>query len=364
MKVIIQALHLTSLTPLKLLKEIVIQLRTMGIQGKKDKKLNVKRIMLCHRNIACINPILLTYTNAVLHHSTEKNSEDVLMVADYVTDMFQYLYSRETTSRPMSYMSEQRDINARMRAILVDSLIEVHMKFRLVTDTLYLCVNIIDRYCNLVQVPRNKLQLVGVTALLIACKYEEIYPPEVRDCVYITDRAYQRQEVLDMEQDMLSRLRFKITVPTAFPFLKRFLSITDATTLTKFAVHYYMERTLQEHDLLKYRPSLVGAASVALALNNPDILKKEQSKRIKQPGLEGTKILLEYTGFMPEELFECASVIARKIGEEPVTASKRQLVAVKRKYDNKKYQFVSTSVGLPCASYIPIDCLHITTARE
>ena len=182
-------------------------------------------------------------------------------------------------------MSEQRDINARMRAILIDWLVEVHMKFRLVSDTLYLCVNIIDRYCNLVQVPRNKLQLVGVTALLIACKYEEIYPPEVRDCVYITDRAYQRQEVLAMEQDMLSRLRFKITVPTASPFLKRFLSITDASELTKFAAQYYMERTLQEHDLLRYRPSLVGAASIALALNNPDIYRRENNCRIRHPGL-------------------------------------------------------------------------------
>ena len=67
-----------------------------------------------------------------------------------------------------------------MRAILVDWLVEVHMKFNLVSETLYLCINVIDRYCEIVNVPRAKLQLVGVTALLIACKYEEIYPPEVR----------------------------------------------------------------------------------------------------------------------------------------------------------------------------------------
>jgi len=71
-----------------------------------------------------------------------------------------------------------------MRAILVDWLVEVHMKFNLVPETLFLCINVIDRYCEIVNVPRAKLQLVGVTALLIACKYEEIYPPEVRkNCV-------------------------------------------------------------------------------------------------------------------------------------------------------------------------------------
>ena len=76
-----------------------------------------------------------------------------------------------------------------MRSILVDWLVEVHMKFRLVPETLYLCVNIIDRYLERAFCERTKLQLAGITALLIACKYEEIYPPEVRDCCYICDHA-------------------------------------------------------------------------------------------------------------------------------------------------------------------------------
>ena len=180
------------------------------------------------------------------------------------------------------YMHNQADINAKMRAILVDWLVEVHMKFRLVPETLYLCVNIIDRYCSQVSVARSKLQLVGVTALLIACKYEEIYPPEVRDCVYITDRAYKRQEVLDMEQDMLQRLRFKITVPTAYPFLQRFLNITKSSQIVINAANYYMERTLQEHELLRFKPSVIAASCVILALNNPDI-PVEQGKT--RPGL-------------------------------------------------------------------------------
>ena len=77
-----------------------------------------------------------------------------------------------------------------MRGILVDWLIEVHNKFKLHAQTLWLCVNILDRYLEKVDVQRTKLQLVGVTALLIAAKFEEIYPPEIKDCVYITDFAY------------------------------------------------------------------------------------------------------------------------------------------------------------------------------
>jgi cyclin B len=83
-----------------------------------------------------------------------------------------------------------------MRAILVDWLIEVHYKFKLMPETLFLTMNLIDRFLERSDVLRTKLQLVGVTAMLIACKYEEIYAPEVRDFVYITDKAYTREEIL------------------------------------------------------------------------------------------------------------------------------------------------------------------------
>lgn len=76
-------------------------------------------------------------------------------------------------------MHTQMDINCKMRAILIDWIVEVHLKFKLADPTLYLTCHIIDRFCMQENVHRSKLQLVGVTALLIACKYEEIFPTEV-----------------------------------------------------------------------------------------------------------------------------------------------------------------------------------------
>ncbi len=200
------------------------------------------------------------------------------------------LKSHQATYKVEPYMTRQEDINSRMRAILIDWLVEVHMKFRLVPETLYLCVSIIDRYCSKVDVLRSKLQLIGVTALLVACKHEEIYPPEVRDCVYITDRAYNRQEVLDMEQEILKVLDWKISTPTAYPFLDRFLSLTDATEMTKHAASYYLERTLQEHSFLQFRPSLVTASAVILALNNPDIQVQEEDLERELPGFVSAQL--------------------------------------------------------------------------
>ena len=126
----------------------------------------------------------------------ERDIDDPLCVTTYVEDMYEYFRSKEiaTSVRPV-YMEDQQYINERMRSILVDWLVEVHLKFKLVPETLYLTINIIDRYLAKTEVTRPKLQLVGVTALLIASKYEEIYPPELRDLVYICDRAYSKNEV-------------------------------------------------------------------------------------------------------------------------------------------------------------------------
>lgn len=153
-----------------------------------------------------------------------------------------------------------------MRGILVDWLVEVHLKFKLSPGTLYLCIHILDLFCSKNSIERTKLQLVGVTSLLIACKYEEIYPPEVRECVYITDNAYTSEALLAMEQRILAFLEFKISFPTTYHFLARFLKIAGGGRNCSNRAHYFAERALQEHDVLHYKPSLIAASAVYLAL--------------------------------------------------------------------------------------------------
>ena len=134
----------------------------------------------------------------------DRDADDPLCVTSYVQDMYQHFRSKEafTTASP-EYMDNQQYIDERMRSILIDWLVEVHLKFKLVPETLYLVVNLIDRYLAKKEVTRSKLQLVGVTALFIATKYEEIYPPELRDLVYICDRAYSKFEVSTSGQPLI-----------------------------------------------------------------------------------------------------------------------------------------------------------------
>lgn len=110
---------------------------------------------------------------------------------------------------------------------LIGWVIEVHLKFKLLPETLYITVNLIDRFTELQHVNRNEYQLVGVTAMLIASKYHEINPPVVDDFTYITDNAYTREQVLAQEHLILTTLNFDLTFPTSFTFLERFVQLSN-----------------------------------------------------------------------------------------------------------------------------------------
>ena len=168
---------------------------------EEDQRELQPRQRVMHRTISQTdNPVIASnpssYQFGPSDNIDERDAEDPLCATEYVQDMYYHFRGKEATTsvRPL-YMENQTHINERMRSILVDWLVEVHLKFKLVPETLYLTINLIDRYLERQEVSRPRLQLVGVTALLIASKYEEIYPPELRDLVYICDRAYTRTEV-------------------------------------------------------------------------------------------------------------------------------------------------------------------------
>jgi G2/mitotic-specific cyclin-B, other len=90
-------------------------------------------------------------------------------------------------------MDQQPHITERMRSILIDWIIEVHFQFKLKVESLFLTVNLIDRFLEKQVVTKENLQLVGVCAMLIACKYEEIWPPLIKDYIHISDNAYTKE---------------------------------------------------------------------------------------------------------------------------------------------------------------------------
>lgn len=132
------------------------------------------------------------------------------------------------------YMRKQQDISHSMRTILVDWLVEVGEEYRLQNETLCLAVSYIDRFLSVMSVVRAKLQLVGTAAMFIAAKYEEIYPPDVGEFVYITDNTYTKKQVLRMEQLILKVLTFDLCVPTTTVFLNAYPLDDDIPKDVKF----------------------------------------------------------------------------------------------------------------------------------
>ena len=171
---------------------------------------------------------ILQKNNLNINNISIKSNNDILLpkydlqfAEEYQEEIIPYLISLENEKRiNPNYMSKQNDINEKMRMILIDWLIEVHLKFKLLPETLFLTINFIDRYLQNNQTPRDKLQLIAVSSLLIACKYEEIYPPEISSFVYITDNAYTKEEILNYEIKILGDLEYDITYPTSLRFLE------------------------------------------------------------------------------------------------------------------------------------------------
>ena len=150
------------------------------------------------------------------------DGDNQLAVVDYIEDIYKFYKVAENECRASDYMDSQEEINAKMRGILIDWILEVHQKFDMMPESLYLTVYIIDMYLSLQSVLRRELQLVGVSALLIACNYEEIWAHEVNDFILISDSAYTREQILKMEKAILNMLEWNLTVPTPYVFLVRF----------------------------------------------------------------------------------------------------------------------------------------------
>mgnify|MGYP000025238766 CR=1 FL=1 len=167
-----------------------------------------------------------TCTNTIIHETSERmetegNKSNRQVPYEYITEIYENLIEEENFLDNMyGYMKFQSDINEKMRATLIDWIIEVHYKFKLTHETLFLCIHLIDKYLSLVAVERKNLQLVGITALMISCKYEEIYSPELKDFIYVTDKAYSGEEILKLESQMLRVFKFDITVPTCLKFFQ------------------------------------------------------------------------------------------------------------------------------------------------
>lgn len=275
---------------------------------------------------------------------TDASYDDPQLCGAYASDIDDYLHKMEMEPkrRPLpNYLEKvQKEVTANMRGVLVDWLVEVAEEYKLLPDTLYLAISYIDRFLSLNVVHKQKLQLLGVSSMLIASKYEEITAPDVGDFCYITDNTYPKEEVVKMEADILKSLKFEMGNPTVKTFLRRFTSVAQKNNKSpnlqlEFLGYYIGELSLLDYNCVKFLPSLVAASVIFLA------------KFIIQPMIRPWGATLQqYSGYKPADLKDCVLII------HDLYVSRRggPLQVIREKYKQHKFKYVAS---MPSPSEIP-----------
>ena len=192
--------------------------------------------------------------------------DDPLMVSEYVGEIFDYLKVLEEATMPNpDYMDHQDHLEWHLRGVLIDWLIEVHTRFHLLPETMFLAINIIDRFLSARVVELEKLQLVGITAMFIASKYEEVLSPHVQNFKHVADDGFTEEEILKAERFVLAALNYDLSYPNPMNFLRRISKADNYDIQTRTLGKYLLEVSLVDHRFMCFHPSHIAAASMFLA---------------------------------------------------------------------------------------------------
>jgi len=282
-------------------------------------------------------------STAQIENIDQDDVENPQLVVEYVNEIYAYMrYLEDKQSISEEYLSHVKStIMPKMRAVLVDWLIQVHQQFNLLQETLYLTIAVLDRFLQVYagKVERKQLQLVGVAAMFIASKYEEMYAPEIGDFVYITDRAYTESQIREMEMRILDTLGFDLGRPLPLHFLRRNSKAGNVDALTHTMAKYIMELTLVEYKMAHWKPSLVAASALALSLK---VLDQDQ-KSLSQLW---SPTLVHYTSYKLSEISDTVAKLATLVLTTSRAPENSKLLAVRKKYEDKKMSRISKTLEL------------------
>lgn len=164
------------------------------------------------------------------------------------------------------YMDGQNDLTWEMRQTLVDWLLQVHLRYHMLPETIWIAINIVDRFLTKRVVSIAKLQLVGITAIFIAAKYEEILAPGVEEFVFLTQNVYSREEILKGERIILQTLDFKISqYCSPYSWMRKISKADDYDIQTRTLSKFLTEVTLLDNRFLRAKPSVIAAVGMYTA---------------------------------------------------------------------------------------------------
>ena len=273
----------------------------------------------------------------IVYFDISKIENNVQIPKEYINIIYYNLLKEEDIglipSFKYNYMNEQAEINERMRGILIDWLIEVHYKFGFTDETLYMTISIIDRYLSGNQMTKKNLQLLGITSLFIACKHEEIDLPKITDFTYITNNAYNKNDVIQMEYSILKYLKFNLLFPSPIKFFE-YLSLNFNFNKTMHLMgKYLMESFLLDIKYIKYKASIIACACSYIVMK---FFKKDNYKESYEKKFYSL-ILDENCKYSENDVKDCAKDICLLID----TVNKNKFFGCQKKFSDDKHQKVS-----------------------
>ncbi|XP_043641969.1 G2/mitotic-specific cyclin-B isoform X2 [Drosophila teissieri] len=269
------------------------------------------------------------------------DKENLVLVSEYVNDIYDYLYQVEQ-EQPIhnDHLAGQKEVSHKMRAVLIDWINEVHLQFHLAAETFQLAVAIIDRYLQVVKdTKRTHLQLVGVTALFIATKYEELFPPAIGDFVFITDDTYTARQIRQMELQIFKAIDCNLSRPLPIHFLRRYSKAASAEDEHHTMSKYFIELASVDYEMATYRPSEIAAASLFLSLH---LLNGNYRAGTGFNDRHWTPTLTFYSRYSSAHL----RPITRRIAKLARDAPQAKLKAIYNKYQGSKFQKIALRTEL------------------
>jgi len=262
----------------------------------------------------------------------EDDGDNPQLCSDYATETYVYLKQLEKhyTVRA-NHLLAGFPTNAKMRAQLIDWLVEVQVQFKLTQETFFLTVHTIDRFMALEgnKVPRSKLQLVGVSAMFLMSKVEEIYPPTLSDFVFITNFGYNNNDIQEMERRIVRALNFDFCQPISLNFLRRYSKAGEVDVLTHYLAKYTLEICLLDYDLVNISSSLLAAASLWLSLYTLDTSLPIDT--LWSPTLE------HYSGYSSKEV----QAVVPRLAHNLTNARMHEFQCIQTKYESGRFLRVS-----------------------
>jgi len=261
------------------------------------------------------------------------DANNVFLSPEYVNDIYAYLRQLEKSQAlSADFLSVQREMTPKMRSVLVDWLINVHHQFKLLPETLYMGIAVMDRFFQCESVTKDKIQLVGVTAFFIASKFEEIYPPDLLDFVSICDQLYSKREIIKMEMIVLRTLKFELGRPLPLHFLRRNSKAAHADPKIHTMAKYLMELTLLDHECSHWDPSLLAAVSLYVTLKVVG----------EGTGSKWNDTIAHYSNYSESQLLPYAAHMCKLIRK----AEKSKYQNCRKKYSSPRLYEISKSTEL------------------